>query len=111
MCLHDPRAWYEQSRIAQCTLVGTPCILSPRHLWAASGLLGLLTLCGVGVGVGVGVGMGVAGGLQQLSHGALQASLLAIGTLVITTSTCTISGGHARARNISTWLGRIRLHQ
>ena len=31
------------------------------------------------------------GGLQQSSHGALQASLLAIDTLVITTSACTIS--------------------
>ena len=31
------------------------------------------------------------GGLQQSSYGALQASLLAIDTLVITTSACTIN--------------------
>ena len=43
--LHAPGAWYEQSRTAQCRCVRTPCILSPRHLWAAPSLLGSSTRC------------------------------------------------------------------
>ena len=74
---------YTSSSLPSSTFVKACCI-SGATTPTAIGPLTKLQLHVVLVTIGL-------GGLQQSSYGALQSSLLAIDTLVITTSACTIS--------------------